>query len=428
MCYICCSFDEPPLSVGAVYRLSAATADEARARFILEHLGFMGLTMRSNGGGIIKFKYTSYDERRLNHMMGAPESRPDEPYSRYPYGQSGRLAVWPAKSEVLLRNVRSKSPSIEMPDVLEKEGPPPIAELPKAGTENDDAGVPVTWIPDNLSRDYVRSQTVARYRLKFMQDLWDYFNVHKFAHALKRPGLKLMPARSAAGMRIRGFWDSGRYELHMNPNIFNASQNFFLEVFLHEMCHQAVTDHWWQLTEAERADNAKHKGHGTAWSAWMRKVGLNPLRFDPNENSTYMAQDEKEAHDAKQAKWKESKDAAEALGLNLVTKLSVGQLVYVRRLDGLRKGVAIKQVKKTPNTWAIAPWSLVESGLPDGQYSWWLSDIRTVYANDGNIVPTHDEFYNIGKIVNNILAYYKRVAEVKKQQREARRRAREVDY
>ncbi len=381
MC-VTCDFDLPSFRVNAAYRLHAASADAAMAQFVLEHLGFKGLRMISNGGGIIKYKYQAYDERRLNHMMGQPKQDIKAPNIRYPYGVHGLLAVWPGKSEVLLRNtVKQGKTFIEIPDVLKKEAPPDVAPLPKAGNQNDDGNVPVTHIPGNLEADYLRAQEKPKYRVKFMQDIWIYFNHTKFGNKLKHPSLVLMKGVDAAKMRTRGIWYPSLYELRINPNIFNASQNLFLEIFLHEMCHQKVTDLRLagELTAEEIADNTKHKGHGTVWAYWMKHVGLNPLRFDPNENSTYMDEDKKSEHDARMAQWQKSADEAKLSGLVSLRFIKPGDVVMYRTMDGLKKGVAAMQVKRTPNTWAVFPFELIDGPTRPSSYSWTDVDLRTAY-------------------------------------------------
>lgn len=383
MC-ITCDFQLPLMRVNAAYRLRAATADAAMAQFVLEHLGFKGLRLKSNSEGVIRYSYQSYDERRLNHMMGLPKSDIKAPNIRYPYGVHGLLAVWPGKSEVLLRNtVKQGKTFIEIPDVLKKEAPPDMAPLPKAGTENDDAGVPVTHIPGNLEADYLRAQQKPKYRVKFMQDIWIYFNHTKFGNKLKHPSLVLMKGIDAAKMKTRGIWYPSLYELRINPNIFNASQNFFMEIFLHEMCHQKVTDLRLagELTKEEIADNAKHKGHGTVWATWMKKVGLDARRFDPNENSTYMDEDKKSEHDIQMDQWKKSKDAADEMGLSLVTVLKAGDPVIVRRMEGLRAGYAVYQVKKTDNEWAVLPSDTARGLNKESSFNWWVNRANTIYRN-----------------------------------------------
>lgn len=73
--------------------------------------------------------------------------------------------------------------------------------------------------------------------------------------------------------------------------MFNGSQGYFVETMLHEMCHQAVS-------EIDQYDDSKENGgHGSHWAHWMKKVGLNPLRYDKNRGITYMSPQEKEERD-----------------------------------------------------------------------------------------------------------------------------------
>jgi hypothetical protein len=67
--------------------------------------------------------------------------------------------------------------------------------------------------------------------------------------------------------------------------LFNAPASFFYEVFLHELCHAAVycIDHVVDPSEG---------GHGKNWQTWMKKVGLDPRRLDPTQDSVYQTKEE----------------------------------------------------------------------------------------------------------------------------------------
>ena len=426
-----------PSRLYAAYRLLAAKADEERAFLILLNLGFKGLTLVSNGGGIIRYKYKSYDEPRLNHLMGDPKADIKAPNIRYPYGVHGLLAVWPGKSEVLLRNTKSGKESIELPEAL-KDVPniphatvqppaqPPSSIPQKTGTENDDSHVPITHISEALHQQYLRCQASPKYRVKFMQDIWIYLNQSKFGGHLRQPNLVLMKGSAAARMRTRGYWEPSTWSLKIHPQIFNASQNFFVEIFLHEMCHEAVSQHWHELSVEERKDDRKHQGHGTAWSAWMRHVGLNPLRFDPNESRTYMAEQEKAEHDALDAQWQESKDAAESLGLKLVTSLKIGDPVIVRRMDGLRRGYLVCQVKKAHNEWAVLPIDTAENYKPPQALTWHLNYAATIYVDpDGKSKALDMTFL---EAATRIIQHYQRKKDAAAAKREYNKMRRFDDY
>lgn len=389
MCGVTCFFHLPAFQVHARHRLLAAKADEVEARMILTNLGFNGLMLRSNGDNIIKFKYKSYDENRLNHLMGEPAGDIKAANIRYPYGVNGLLAVWPGKSEVLLRN-RNKvgKDNIELPQALKDlpqipHAPAPVPVEPRTGTQNDDNAVPVTHIPQNLQQLYVRAQTTPKFRIKFMQDLWIYLNHAKFAGKLRQPNLELIKGSTAAKMRVRGYWQPSTWTLKMHPQIFNASQDFFVEIFLHEMCHEAVSQYWMELTAEEKQDNNKHAGHGTAWSKWMRHVGLNPLRFDPREASVYMGEEEKSKHDALQEKWKQVGEEAEARGLKLLARPQVGAPVVIRRTDGLHHGFLMMQTKKSTNEWAVLPKEMYDNFEPGKAVNWFLQPPHTLYEDTG---------------------------------------------
>lgn len=393
------------IAVNAAHRLLAAMADEARALSILEHLGFKGLRLVSNGGGLIRYKYTSYDEPRLNHIMGEPKSAIKAANIQYPYGTNGLLAVWPGKSEVLLRN-RNKvgKESIELPEGLKNADDIPHAVVSpplKTGTENDDQHVPVVHITELLHQQYLRAQAQPKFRVKFMQDLWLFLNQSKFGGKLQQPKVELMKGSAVAKMRVRGYWAVKDRTIKMHPQIFNATQNFFVEIFLHEMCHEAVTENWGDLTIAERLDNNKHAGHGTAWAKWMRHVGLNPLRFDPNEATTYMDEQTKTEVQKTHEQWQKSKDEAEALGLHLLGNIRPGSAVIVRRLaTGLEKGWAVCMTVKAKKMWAILPVKEFTDYVPSEGVSWHLNTEGTIYDDPhGHDMKGNPKFEDISDLI-----------------------------
>jgi hypothetical protein len=77
--------------------------------------------------------------------------------------------------------------------------------------------------------------------------------------------------------------------------MFNARPPFFYEILLHEMCHLAV----WNISKD--SDNSE-AGHGPTWKNWMVKVGLDPRRFDPTDDTEMQVGPEKHAKEAELTK------------------------------------------------------------------------------------------------------------------------------
>jgi len=319
------------MKLQAAYRLMAAKADEKQAKVFLESLGFTGLQPKLSSEDRISFKYSGMDRKFLDKHFGQPK-----PTGRtdlyWKFGLDGNIILKESTRIVVLKNSQRNSKNFKgvethVPPEVEKKAKPPVAKPPKVkeppklkpgvndfdpeddvppkfnpkdspnnpgSKENDDSQVPVTHIPEQLQKMYRFCQTNddRTYRLSFNKRLWDFLNETKFGGKMKQPYLGLLKMQAAGKMRLRGYWMAMRRQLSVSPRLYNASQNFFVEIFLHEMCHQAVS-------EIDRVVDRTAQGHGPNWITWMRKVGLNPRRFDPNDNSTYMTDDEKDEHERK---------------------------------------------------------------------------------------------------------------------------------
>jgi predicted SprT family Zn-dependent metalloprotease len=419
MCYVCCSFDEPPVRLLAAHRLLAVKADQDMARAYLESLGFQGLRPEVEGEDIIKFRYSAYDPVMVMERLGKPKAGTKTDSIRFTVDGSGTLAIWPKLKRVTLLNKgRKKGGAVKKiltpaprPDNKEAPHPPPVIDVkePRTGTENDDANVPNVPIPAYMSVAYMQLGEDKHRRLRFMTDLWKYFNEHKFDHKLTMPKLALSKD-TGTRMRRRGVWFPGKRMLAIAPSVFNARLKFFVEVFLHEMCHQATSEAS-NMSVEDQLDNERHKGHGRVWSRWMRTVGLNPLRYDPNENTTYMTEEQKDAHAKEKAFWHSLDDEAKARGLRLVRSLNYGDRVYVKRTGGtggtgLIPGVAVCRAKKAGNQWAIVPLATVEQGVsPTVALNWMVNAAATVYADPNSKNMAADPKFNtIGQRIYNFYA------------------------
>lgn len=80
-----------------------------------------------------------------------------------------------------------------------------------------------------------------------------------------------------------------------------ADHEFVANGLLIHNCHQAVT-------QIDKYRGFEEQGHGSHWKAWMVRVGLDPRRFDPQPNSTYMSPTEKREHEDKLAQQKKAQE------------------------------------------------------------------------------------------------------------------------
>ena len=161
---------------------------------------------------------------------------------------------------------------------------PPQANPPVKKNEN---GVPIVMVSPATKTAYAKAQdgTVAM-RDAFMVNLWKELNDSKFQSAMNLPNIRFLKDMGAKSRRY-GQWSAGRNQLAFAPKIFNAPIELFLEVFLHEMCHQAVS-------HIDKVVDHTAGGHGPNWVAWMRRVGLDPKRYNTNDPALYVHSDERD--------------------------------------------------------------------------------------------------------------------------------------
>lgn len=93
-------------TVSAAQQVLAADANEKKAIKYLTEVGFTGLTLKSSGDNVIKFKFESYDKKKLEKTLGKPKASKSEDAGaiRYDIPGAGVVAVWPAKDEVMMKN------------------------------------------------------------------------------------------------------------------------------------------------------------------------------------------------------------------------------------------------------------------------------------------------------------------------------------
>ena len=107
------------LQIQAAQRLKAAVEVKAAvgsadmAEDFLTLLGFKGLTFVSQAEDIVRFKYKSYSEAKVNKMLGAPKELAGENTLRYKYGTYGVIVIVPNENRVVLRNSKRNVESEE---------------------------------------------------------------------------------------------------------------------------------------------------------------------------------------------------------------------------------------------------------------------------------------------------------------------------
>lgn len=135
-------------------------------------------------------------------------------------------------------------------------------------------------------------------RIKYMQHVHKKANMLIFDNRLQLPNIRFLKEQQAKSFRRRGHWQASKNEIAMSRRVFNAGEDKFLEIFVHEMCHQAVS----------RLDRVidTNKGHGPYWTAWMVKAGIPPSRYDMTDTQEYMHDAEKEETERKANAMKEA--------------------------------------------------------------------------------------------------------------------------
>lgn len=240
---------------------------------LLEKLGFADLTLISTDGKTTTFSFGDWSQRLLINTLGKPSITSNNKVVVFTAPHLGRLGIAPSVARVRV--------IVEVADAA-----------PKAGTGH----LAGTKIPPAYLKALEKAQVTPTLRLAWMTKMWEWFNENKFGGRMTIPKFELRQ-QGGAHKTSRGIYFGGPYHapgrLYLAPFLFNARPPFILEVFLHEMCHQAV----WTLDRV--LDSSGTQGHGPQWQAWMRKVGLDPRRFDPTEDVEYMSRNDAVLKDLK---------------------------------------------------------------------------------------------------------------------------------
>lgn len=200
-----------------------------------------------------------------------------------------------------------------------KHKPKPTADVSHATNPVEQLGI--------VYETEMRGHKEAGKLRRFMLDLWTALNKEKFDGRL-RPVKKLMviPANGRHGMRA--FWHPYYRLIVFTDLVFKSRWDKFHEVFLHEMCHQAVTD----LNHNGKAVAQAEGGHGPDWQAWMVRVGLEPKRYDDSTFKEYMTEEDRALFEEKA-----DHDMSEA-ALSIVRKKDHYEEIKTKRLPVVKNG------------------------------------------------------------------------------------------
>jgi hypothetical protein len=235
---------------------------------LLEGYGFLHLSPISVEKNVFTLKFGSHKYPLLVKAFGKPAVAGGGKVAVFTFPGYGRLGVSPSNSIVRL-----------------------IYEGNHAKIEHHDAHLAKLDIPPELRTLFLKAQVTPRFRLRYLEDAFTFFNRDRFHGRLPKTKITMSathPRLPGISQGTRAFFvASGAKSYYwFRERLFNASVDFVNEVVVHEMCHQMT---YLDLGYVETEEN----GHGPVWQRWMRKVGLDPRRFDPTEDYAYMDSVEK---------------------------------------------------------------------------------------------------------------------------------------
>lgn len=230
---------------------------------LLEGFGFRDLAPQKIEDKTFTFKFGDHDYRGMVKTFGQPSVAGGGKVAVFEIPGYGRLGVSPSNRMVRLAYKGNHA----------------------AGVRTDDGHLAKLETTPALNLLFAKAQANKAARIRYIEQAMAFFNRTKF-HG-KLPVLKVQC--SAVPPKLRGINNHTRAffaprgassYFWFQIDLFNASEHFVNEIIVHEQCHQAV---YVDLGHTE----LEEQGHGPKWQAWMRKVGLDPRRFDPTDNLTY---------------------------------------------------------------------------------------------------------------------------------------------
>ena len=255
----------------------ASQADVVKATEFLHQLGFSGIKFDKHPkDNWVRFKFTDWNKYILQDNFGKPKQLATR--LQYEVKGLGFILVNETGKRVSIRNVERVSKKRVTNPLSKQEIPPYNPNIVNKDLANE-----------SIEDQYKRAQAQGKqFYIHFMKKAWTYFNREKFQSQMEMPNIRLL-RDTGPSLRRRGHWAARKRELAISPRLFNAQFSVFNEIFLHEMCHQAVS-------EIDKVVDRTEQGHGPNWKAWMRKVGLEPNRYDKTDVVEYMTEDERQTH------------------------------------------------------------------------------------------------------------------------------------
>lgn len=92
------------LQASARLQVTAANANEKKAKKYLGMIGFEGLVLKKSENDFISYTYQGYNPKKLKKMLGDPKGGTKSDSIRYNVPGQGVIAIWPDKGVVVMKN------------------------------------------------------------------------------------------------------------------------------------------------------------------------------------------------------------------------------------------------------------------------------------------------------------------------------------
>lgn len=270
-----------------------------------------------------------------------------------------------------VRALKPKRAAVQKPVVRKLVQPKPVAPEPKAAVVEPTSAAPkpeqepkqtassegdrlAALVGNKAAFENVRSIAERRTQgsmLKAENYLWSVWNKANrllFDGKLEKPILifkKVMDARTFRGL---GHWSPRDRKLAINPRLFNGNEATVLTTFVHEMCHQAVSE-----IDRTREGNG---GHGPKWESWMRKCGLTPSRYSTDDHADFLTEREAAEREQRIQNHKHAMETAQTRKLR-PSELSpnLPAQFFDSQTNAWLKGLIVWPNDKAGKRWAFMP-------------------------------------------------------------------------
>lgn len=273
---------------------------------LLRNYSFEDLKLVSVEKLTYTYKYSSFNKAKLDKALGEHTVAGGGKVAVYQIPNVGKLGVSPANNAVRM------------------------IDQTKETSKADDSHLGHVEVTPALSKAFLQAAANPGLRVAYCTKLWEHLNKTKFQGKLPKPNF-VVSAKSPSSKSARGVYIGGPMygagQVWMAAFMFDSREPFFLEVFLHELCHQAA----WCISQST---DRSQQGHGPIWQGWMRKVGLDPRRFDPTDAQEYLTGPAKQAL----------------------------ELEYTKKYGARSSDTEIKELTKVPNPVSGSRYVIVQNG------------------------------------------------------------------